>query len=198
MKRAWIVALGLVSSMSLATASFAQSIATANPAKIFNEMQETKELKEKLESDSKKLGDQQKAKEEELKGLQESLKVLSPGAPQYYESRKNFIQKAVELDTWKKVNQAQIQDQQKFQMKVLFDKIMEATKAVAMEQKADLVVAESNVEFPEMDQINVDQLRALINQRNVIYSSGKLDISDKVTAKLDADYKAKSGTGDKK
>jgi len=199
MKRAWIVPLALLSSMALCTASFAQSIGTANPAKIFNEMQETKDLKEKLESDSKKLSDQQKAKEQELKDLQESLKVLTPGAPQYYEGRKNLIQKAVELDTWKKVNQAQIQDQQKFQMKLLFDKIMDATKAVAVDQKLDLVVAESNVEFPEMDQINVDQLRALINQRNVIYSSGKLDISDKVTAKLDADYKAKSGgASDKK
>ncbi len=192
MKRSLIVALVLLSSMAVTAVTFAQSIATANPAKIFNEMDETKDLKEKLESESKKLVDQQKAKEEELKGLGESLKVLSPGAPQYYESRKNLIQKAVELDTWKKVIQAQIQDSQKYQMKVLFDKITDAVKAVAVEDKLDLVVAESNVEFPDMDQINVDQLRGLINQRNVIYNSNKLDISAKVTARLNADYKAKS------
>ncbi len=192
MKRTWIVALALLSSMAITASTYAQTIAIASPAKIFNEMLETKDLKEKLESEGKKINDQLKVKEEELKSMSESLKVLTPGAPQYYESRKALIQKAIELDTWKKVTQAQTQESQKYQMKLLFDKISDAVKAIAIEDKIDLVIAESNVEFPEMDQINVDQLRGLINQRNVIYSSGKLDISSKVTAKLDADYKKAS------
>ncbi len=194
MNRAWIATLVVMTSLAFAATSHAQNIASANPAKIFNEMQETKDLKQQLEANSNKLNAEQKAKEEEVKGLQDSLKVLTPGAPQYYEGRKNLISKLVELDTWKKVQQAQIQDQQKFQMKILFDKIMEATKVVAEEMKLDLVVSETNVDFPEMDQINVDQLRALINQRNVIYNSKKLDISEKVTAKLDADYKSKGSS----
>ncbi len=196
MNRVWIVALMLAGSLSLVANAHAQDvpkIATANPGKIFNDMQETNDLKQKLDADQKDLNAQQKAKEDEVTGLNAALKQLQPGSPQYNDKRKELIQKAVELDTWKKVTQAQVQDQQKFQMKALFDKIADAVKAVATQQKLDLVITETNVDFPQdMDQINLDQLRALINQRNVMYSSGKLDISAQVTAKLDADYKSHS------
>lgn len=195
MNRVWIVALALALSMVFVASSHAQDvprIATANPGKIFQDMQETKDLKDQLDTQSKALADQQKAQEETLQGLQSALKQLQPGAPQYNDKRKELIQKAVELDTWKKVQQAQVQDQQKFQMKSLFDKIADAAKVIATDKKLDLVITETNVDFPaDMDQVSVDQLRALINQRNILFSSGKLDISAEITAKLDADYKAK-------
>ncbi len=194
MNRVWIAALALVLMLTFSPAVRAEDmphIATANPGKIFNEMQETKDLKEQLDATSKELGNQLNAQEQTLKGLQDRLKQLAPGTQQYNDTRKELIQKAVELDTWKKVSQAQLQDQQKYQMKSLFDKITEATRSVAMTQKLDIVFTETNVDFPDMDQINVDQLRALINQRNILFSSGKYDISAQVTAKLDADYKSR-------
>jgi len=42
-----------------------------------------------------------------------------------------------------------------------------------------------------MEQINVDQLRGLINQRTVLYSNGKFDITNDVLANVDAKYKNK-------
>ena len=41
-----------------------------------------------------------------------------------------------------------------------------------------------------MDQLNLDQLRTLINSRNVLYASDKIDISNDVLAVLDARYRA--------
>ena len=198
MNRLLIAALTVMLSLAFVSTSSAQQtqlkIATANPAKIFNDMQETKDLKEKLEADSKELGNQEKQIQANIQGLQDKLKQLVAGTQQYADTRKELIQQAVQYDTWKKIAQAQIQDAQKTQMKLLFDKITEAVKAVAKEQNLDLVLAETNVEFPDIEQINVDQLRALINQRNVMFSSGNLDISAAVTAKLDAAYKTRGTT----
>lgn len=195
MNRVLIAAASIMLSLAFVSSSFAQQtqlkIATANPAKIFNDMQETKDLKEKLEADSKELANQEKQIQANIQALQEKLKQLVEGTDQYGATRKDLIQQAVQYDTWKKVAQAQIQDQQKYQMKVLFDKITDGVKEVAKAQSIDLVLAETNVDFPPLDQINVDQLRALINQRNVMFSSGNLDISAQVTAKLDANYKTR-------
>jgi Skp family chaperone for outer membrane proteins len=198
MNRVWIIATVLLLSLALAPAARAQTalhIATANPAKIFTDMQETKDLKEKLENDNKDLLNQEKTQQQAIQDLNTVLKQLTPGSQQYNAKRKELIQKAVELDTWKKVNQAQMQDQQKLQMKLLFDKITEATKAVAEAKKLDLVLAETNVDFPQdLDQINVDQLRNVINQRNILFKKDGMDISAEITAKLDADYKAHGST----
>lgn len=190
MLRALTLSIALILCLGLANAATAQDlkVAVCNPARIFNEMKETKDLKEKMEVQGKDLQNQENAKKTELDALQAKLKMLNAGSPQHDEAQKELIKKAIEYDTWKKINQAQVQQDQKLSMKILFDKITAATEAVAKEAGLDLVIAETNVEFPDIGAINVDQLRALINQRNVIFNSGKLDISPKVIAKLDADY----------
>lgn len=192
MLRSLTLVTALFICLGLAHSAGAQEtkIAVCNPAKIFNSMQETKDLKDKMEAQGKDLENQDVAKKKELEALQAKLKMLTPGSAPHEEAQKELIKKAIEYDTWKKINQAQVQQDQKLSMKSLFDKITAATEAVAKENNIDLVIAETNVEFPDIGQINVDQLRALINQRNVIYNNGKLDISDKIIAKLDADYKA--------
>jgi Skp family chaperone for outer membrane proteins len=192
MLRALSLSIALMFCLALASSAAAQDtkIATCNPARIFNDMQETKDLKEKMEAQGKTLLGEEEAKKKEIDALGAKLKLLNPGTPQHDEAQRELLKKAIEFDTWKKINQAQVQQEQKLSMKLLFDKITEATKAIAEAEGIDLVIAESNVEFPDVSQINVDQLRALINQRNVIYNKGTRDISGKITAKLDADYKS--------
>jgi len=42
-----------------------------------------------------------------------------------------------------------------------------------------------------LDAINVDQLRLLINQRNVLFSAPAVDVTQDVIAQMDKAYKAK-------
>jgi len=75
-------------------------------------------------------------------------------------------------------------------MKTLFDKITNSTAEVATQRGIDLVIAEQRPEFPDsLDQLNVDQLRVLINQRNVLFNSAAADISNEIIAAMDAKYK---------
>ena len=105
------------------------------------------------------------------------------------------MQEAIQFDTWTKITQAQLQGQQKQQMKQLFDKIVDATSEVAQQQGYDLVLADQRPELPEnLGMINVEQLRQLLNQRNVLYETEKVDISSAVIANLDSKYKASGGS----
>jgi Skp family chaperone for outer membrane proteins len=76
-------------------------------------------------------------------------------------------------------------------MLLIFNKITAAIQEVATAKGIDLVLAEQKPEFPpNLDQINADQLRVLINSQNVLFNSPQVDISTDVIAAMDAKYKS--------
>ena len=169
-------------------------IAVCNPARVFGDMQETKDLKASLESQRKQIEGEVQQRQQKVKDLQAARDLLKPDSPQYQKADQDFMQEAIQFDTWSKITQAQLQGQQKTQMKNLFDKIVAATTAVAQQKGLDLVLADQRPDLPEnLGQISVDQLRAILNGRNVLFSSEKVDVTQAVIAELDAKYKAGGG-----
>lgn len=187
--------------LSLTVAARAQDaggtkIAVANPARIFADMQETQDLKQKLEQERASLEGEVKARQQKVRDLQAARDLLKADSAQYQEADKAFMKEAIEFDTWSKITQAQLQGNQKQQMKILFDKIVTATQEVASARGIDLVLADQKPDLPEnLAQINVEQLRGILNQRNVLHADPKVDLSDEVIAKLDEKYKAGGGGG---
>jgi Skp family chaperone for outer membrane proteins len=187
-----LLSLGLAAAP--ASAQNAPRLATASPARIFVEMQETKDLRQQLEQQTGQLQNEAKNRQQKVKDLQAARDLLKPDSPQYSEAERAFMQEAIQFDTWTKITQAQLQGQQKSQMKQLFDKIVAATSEVAQQQGYDLVLADQRPELPEnLGMINVEQLRALLNQRNILFANEKVDISPAVIANLDSKYKAGGG-----
>lgn len=179
----------------MAHAQDATRVAVVNPARAFQEMQETKDLKAALENQRKQLEGEVNGRQQKVKDLQAARDLLKPDSTQYQEADKNFMQEAIQFDTWSKITQAQLQGQQKQQMKVLFDKIVAATSQVAQQKNIDLVIADQRPDLPEnLAAINVEQLRAILNGRNVLYNNSKADITNEVIAALDANYKSSGGT----
>jgi Skp family chaperone for outer membrane proteins len=188
-------AVALLSPAGFAVAQDGPKIATVNPAKVFNEMQETKDLKQKMENDRQAIQAEGKRRAEELEEAKKARAMLLEGSEDFNKKNQDMIKKAVELQVWQELIKADLARQQKSQMKNLFEKIEQATKEVAEAKKLDLVIVEQKIELPTdpntMEQINVDQLRGLINQRTVLYSNGKFDITNDVLANVDAKYKNK-------
>jgi Skp family chaperone for outer membrane proteins len=188
-------AVALLSPAGFAAGQDGPKIATVNPAKVFNEMQETKDLKQKMENDRQAIQAEGKRRAEELEEAKKARAMLLEGSEDFNKKNQDMIKKAVELQVWQELIKADLARQQKSQMKNLFEKIEQATKEVAEAKKLDLVIVEQKIELPTdpntMEQINVDQLRGLINQRTVLYSNGKFDITNDVLANVDAKYKNK-------
>ncbi len=191
-----IVILSLVAGMwgwtSPASAQEAAvRIGTVNTAKVFTEMQETKDLKQKMDTDRKILEGTELDKKGRIKSIQDERDRFKPGSEQWEQKNAELLRTAIEFETWGRLTQANVQREQKIQMKNLFAKIQQATAEVAQAKGIDLVIAEQAAEFPEnIDQINVDQLRGLINSRNVLYSNpAKVDLSAEVVIQLDKNYK---------
>ena len=187
---------GLVAAAAPAAAQNAPRMATVSPARAFAEMQETKDLRQQLEQQTNQLQSEAKSRQQKVRDLQAARDLLKPDSPQYAQAEQTFMQEAIQFDTWTKITQAQLQGQQKQQMKQLFDKIVASTGEVAQQQGYDLVLADHRPELPEnLGMINTDQLRQLLNQRNVMFVNDKagVDITSEVVANLDAKYKAAGG-----
>jgi Skp family chaperone for outer membrane proteins len=86
---AMVVCLGVARPSRAADGT--HKIATANAAKIFNEMQETRDLKAKMENERKTLDATNKKKNEDLQQLKEGRDQLKPDAPQFQEQNQAYL-----------------------------------------------------------------------------------------------------------
>lgn len=187
-----LIAMLVLSLSSLAVAQ-ATKIATVNPARVFNEMQETKDLQQKMEAERRNLANTEREKKDHIKSLQDAREQLKPGTPQHQDKNRELLQAAIEFKAWGEMMQAEVARIQKQQMKGLFDRIEAAVAEVAAQRGIDLVLADHRTEITnemlDNPQFNVQQLRELINQRDVLHTGKNVDISSDVIAALDAKYK---------
>src|SRR5438552_11361787 len=83
-------------------------VAVCSPARVFGDMQETKDLKQKLESDTKSIQAEANARNQKVKDLQAQRDLLKPDSPQYAKADQDFMQEAIQFDTWQKIAAAQL------------------------------------------------------------------------------------------
>jgi Skp family chaperone for outer membrane proteins len=169
-------------------------IATVNLVRVFGEMQETKDLQQKMDAERKNLEDEKARREKELNEIKQQRTLFQEGSDDYNKKNKELIDKTVSLRAWQElVNYDQLR-QRKAQFKTLFEKIEGVTKEIAEQRKIDIVMVEHRPDFPSaeiMEQLNLEQVRGVINQRTVIYNNLKFDITADVVNALDKKYKEK-------
>ena len=170
----------------------AARIGVCNPARVFQNMDERKAVEDRLRSQREGIRNEAQKMQLEIQEIERQLRELKPDSLQAQEKQNQLMDKAVRFEVFAKVKDAEMQRVEKEQIKVLFDKIADACKTVATQRKLDLVLAERRPEIPgDMRQMNADQLRALLSQRDVLFiDSAKADITDAVTAELNRQFAA--------
>lgn len=171
-------------------------IAVANTARIFSEMQELKDLRVKLQSDQKLLIGASKEMRDKVDALKAAREALKVDSPQYQDKNAELLKAAIQYEVWGKINDADMQRNQKLQMRRLFEKIEQGVVEVAKQKGYDLVITDQHADLPDdlLEKLTIEQLRTLINSRNVLYAGEKVDISNDVLAVLDARYRAGAKT----
>lgn len=193
MFRKSIALIALLSIMAIASPAEAQQlkIASASTARIFSQLQETKDLQEKMNGERQQLEQQERQKRENLQTLKTQRDELRPDSAQYTEANQKLMQASIEFESWSRLWAAEIQRKQKQEIKSLFDKIEVAVAEVAKRDGINLVIADQRPEIPDsLEQLKIDDLRMLISQRTVLFADEQADITDTVVAHLDEKYKA--------
>lgn len=179
----------------LASSAFAQSqptkVGVINVGKVFNSLQETKDVKDKLQSDQRSLKAEMDGHQQELNSLkQQRDSTLKPGTPQYQDMTQQLEKKSITYDTELKIKQLGLQQQQTQQLKAIYDKITAAVTDMAKKRGLDLVLVENNPPFPaDVADMEPTALSHLINDRNMMYVSPSVDLTNDAVTALDAGYK---------
>jgi Skp family chaperone for outer membrane proteins len=187
-----LAAVALVLPARFAAAQDNPKIATVNVGKVFNEMQETKDYKQKMESDRQAVENEANRRKAEVEEIRKARSLFNEGTEDYNKKNRELIQKTLEFQTWNQLYNLELARTQKLQLRSLFEKIEQATKEVAEARKLDLVLVDQKADLPvDLEQIDIKALLNIFGQRNVMYNNGKFDITAEVLAKVDANYKAR-------
>ena len=184
-----LAALMLAAAASPAAAQ--SKIAVANPAKIFNDLQEVKDIGEKINADSKSFVDEVNVRRKKIDDLTATRDSLKSDSPQWDDLNKQISSAKAELQTWGQTTQDDMQRRQKETMRRIYDKIVTTIGVIATEKGFDMVLSEQNPEVPDnLDKIRLDALQGMLLNRNILFIKPEMNISAEVTTRLDADYKA--------
>ena len=169
-----------------------QKIAIANPIKILNELQETKDINGAMTQEQTTFKGDLAKKEEELKGIQGARDQLKPDAPQWAEKNNELVQKKAMAEAWAQNAQLDMRRRFRDQAKRMQGKIDVAINTIAKNKKIDIVVADQKPEVTDqmLDGMNPQQIMGVLFGRNVLYADNALDITQEVIAELDKVYKS--------
>lgn len=166
-------------------------VAVVNPSRIFMDMKETKALNAKLDEEKAKFLETRNKKKALIEQTLKSRNDMRPDHPQYEDLNNQLLNLQTEAEVWVKTQAAMNEQRYKRQTKMLFEKVQAAVADVARQQQIDLVIADNDRPLPEGEELEKADIRALqaaIYQKDVLYASGRLDISQAVLNHLDAKF----------
>jgi Skp family chaperone for outer membrane proteins len=185
------MAMPVVSSTARAQTAQPTKVATANMQKIFNELQETKDLNAKWANEGNNFKAQDTEKKQKIRDLEAARDALKPDSQAYEQKNQDWLNAIIEYQAWAQGTNINRSRQQNLQTVQLFNKIQAAVAEVATQRGIDLVLSEQRPEVPENAQnMKVEEVRALIGARNILYMNSAIDITAEVIANLDAKYKS--------
>ena len=172
-------------------------IAVANPIKILNELQETKDLNAAMTAERQAAEAEAKQRIETIKATQAERDQLKPDAPQWAELNKKFVQQQTEAKNWQQTTGQALAAKFREQAKRMHSKIAATISEVAKAKGYDLVLAEQSTDVPDeqLAQMQPQQIMSvLFGAQNVLYSTDAADLTQDVIMKLDAAYKSTGST----
>lgn len=187
----WMVAACAALFVLPAVAAAQSKVAVANVARIFNEMQETRDLRDRVNQERQTLVETERQKQQQLRALQEGRDQLKPDAPEYQKRNEELMRATIEYRIWGETVQQNLQRTQKRQVARLFEKIEAATAEVARQRGFELVLVEQHNEVPpDQEKLTPEQFTALMAQRNVLYAADAVDLTNDILTLLDQRYKS--------
>jgi Skp family chaperone for outer membrane proteins len=189
--------LGLIATAGPALAQPAQQgtgtkIGVVNMGKVFESLQEAKDLRATLEAKKNEFTSLGQAHQAELNSLKQQLQNgPKPDTQQFDDLAQQIEQKTIQYDNELKLKQLNMARDLTRQLKSLYDKVEASVGEVAKTKGLDLVLTEIRPEFPpNVRDMTPEAIQNLIGQRNVLYKSEKIDITSEVVTALDAKYKS--------
>lgn len=125
---------------------------------------------------------QLEALNQQISAGEAELKTLKPGTADYLQQLQSVLEKRSQLETKQEYIKQERQLQDKAWMEKLYQELLKIVKEVAQEKGLELVLEQTEPEFP----ISSEELMMTFSSHKVLYAGGCVDLTEEVTARLDA------------
>jgi len=123
----------------------------------------------------------------DIEAEEAGLKALKPGTADYMKQLQTTLDKRSKLDGQQEYLKQQRSLEDKNWMEALYQQILKVTKEVAKEKGVTLVLERTEPEFP----VTPDELMMTFSTHKVLYAENCPDLTEEVTARLDANQTVK-------
>jgi len=163
----------------------APRIATINIAKVFANYKKTQDLDRDLRATRDQKQQVADDKRNEIARLRESIALLEIGTEDRKKKEEDLQRKQVEFQTFQKVTADSLVSMRKEATEKLYAEIIKAITEYGRGEKLDLIV---KVDDTPLTSESIDELLFKINQRQIVYFSPQMDITDAVLNRLNKGY----------
>jgi Skp family chaperone for outer membrane proteins len=159
-------------------------IGVVNIRKIFRDCKKNTRHRQEVLADQSKWEAEMEKLQKEIEQQKDGLRALKPGSGDYLTQMKELMQKQAEIEAGRQFNNQQrvLKDQR--WTEDLYKEVLQITRELAEKKGLVLVFEKGEVEFPVA---SPDELMLTLSTHKLLYSKSSLDITDEVTARLDAE-----------
>jgi Skp family chaperone for outer membrane proteins len=158
---------------------------------IYRNMQESAQSYQSLSTRYSQMQQEGTKRQSEIGNIDNQLKTqFKVGSKQWYDLRATLDDKKLELETWTKKMQLELDREKKKALIEQYRHVNEAVEAVANQEHLDLVISDYTPEIvgPDLDGIPQQQLEQLVLQRAVLFAGKKADITEEVLTLVEANF----------
>jgi Skp family chaperone for outer membrane proteins len=170
-------------SVSKETTGPGLKVAVVSISKIFQNCKRGARYKKEAMAEQDKMIAELDRLSKEIDADKAGLKTLKEDSSDYMARAKELFDKQASFQAQQEFYKQQMELKDKLWTKDLYQDILQTASDVAKEKGLDLVLREDEVDFSET---NSNELGLAMRTQKVLYSGGCPDITDEITARLDA------------
>lgn len=164
-------------------------VAVLNLHRIFDETKQIMDLNQQIKQKETDFRAEAQRRKDVIETKQTELVAFRQGTPDYETRRKDLVRLNIESNVWLQTTEAEL-EQMKFDWtRHIYEKSLDASRQVAAERGYDAVL-QSKEYKSEMIDPNVQAIRRVIQERDVLYFRSEIDITDEVIRRMDQAYQA--------
>ena len=175
-------------------ASFAQvapaggAVVVCDVVSVFNDYDRAKDLTEDFRLRSEGISQERDRRAALIQAGQEELQGLLPGSPDYETKLQDVQRQAIEAEAWQQYKMTLAGRDHHRLTTEMYEEILTMVQTVAEQQGHSLVLFR---EGRSTQTESIQQLLAQVENRKVLYSSPRIDITPVVLARLNQQYHAR-------
>jgi Skp family chaperone for outer membrane proteins len=166
-------------------------VAVVNVNSVRGKIQELADFRAQVQTQQAMIDASKKQHDKQVQDLVDQIRNFKPDSDQFNDALVKLDETRAKYNVSDQLLQAALLRTVNGKQKKLYDEIMAVTAELSKKKGIDLVLVYNDVQVPPgIQEANPEELNKLLGQRTILYVSDKIDLTEEVSAALDAQYKA--------